>query len=140
MAYKTTGQSANGENIDKIEFENIEVALNVTPRVTDNNEVILDVNVKREFPDYTLRLAKTLPPGVGVRKASSQLLLKDGDTAVIGGLYSLDNGDADAGVPLIKKIPVLGWFFGKNESREVRSELIIFLKATIKKEDTLAKI
>ena len=140
VAYKTTGQSANGENIDKIEFENIEVALNVTPRVTDNNEVILDVNVKREFPDYTLRLAKTLPPGVGVRKASSQLLLKDGDTAVIGGLYSLDNGDADAGVPLIKKIPVLGWFFGKNESREVRSELIIFLKATIKKEDTLAKI
>jgi len=140
VAYKTTGQSANGENIDKIEFENIEVALNVTPRVTDNNEIILDVNVKREFPDYTLRLAKTLPPGVGIRKASSHLLLKDGDTAVIGGLYSLDNGDADAGVPLIKKIPLLGWFFGKSESKEVRSELIIFLKATIKKEDTLAKI
>ncbi|MCX6112585.1 MAG: type II and III secretion system protein, partial [Proteobacteria bacterium] len=111
VAYKTTGQSANGENIDKIEFENIEVALNVTPRITENNEIILDINVKREFPDYTLRTAKTLPPGVGVRKATTRLLLKDGDTAVIGGLYSLDTGEADAGVPLIKKIPILGWFF-----------------------------
>lgn len=140
VAYKTTGQNANGDSIDKVEFENIEVALNVTPRITENNEIILDVNVKREFPDYTLRTSKTMPPGVGVRKASSQLLLKDGDTAVIGGLYSLDTGDSNAGVPLIKKIPIVGWFFGKSESREIRSELVIFLKATIKKEDTLAKI
>ncbi|MEI6092899.1 MAG: secretin and TonB N-terminal domain-containing protein [bacterium] len=140
VAYKTTGQNSNGDSIDKIEFENIEVALNVTPRITENNEVILDVNVKREFPDYTLRTSKTMPPGVGVRKASSQMLLKDGDTAVIGGLYSLDTGDSSAGVPLIKKIPIVGWFFGKEESREVRSELVIFLKATIKKEDTLTNI
>lgn len=140
VAYKTTGQNANGDSIDKVEFENIEVALNVTPRITENNEIILDVNVKREFPDYTLRTSKTMPPGVGVRKASSQLLLKDGDTAVIGGLYSLDTGDSNAGVPLIKKIPIVGWFFGKSESREIRSELVIFLKATIKKEDTLTKI
>jgi type IV pilus assembly protein PilQ len=140
VAYKTVGQTANGEPINKIEFENIEVSLNVTPRITENNEIILDISVKREFPDYTLRMSKTMPPGIGVRKATTQIMLKDGDTAVIGGLYSLDTGEANAGVPLIKKIPIVGWFFGKEEAREIRSEMMIFLKATVKKEDALAKI
>jgi len=45
--------------------------------------------------------------GVGVRKATTQMMLKDGETAVIGGLYSLDTGDSSAGVPLMKKIPII---------------------------------
>ncbi len=138
VAYKTSVAGAGGELSDKIEFENIEVALNVTPRVTVNNEIILDVNVKREFPDYTNRISKNVPPGVGVRKASSQIMLKDGETAVIGGLYSLDTGDSNAGVPLIKKIPIIGWFFGKQEDREMRSELLIFIKAKVKTDQVLA--
>jgi type IV pilus assembly protein PilQ len=136
VAYKTSMAGASGELSDKIEFENIEVVLNVTPRVTANNEIILDVNVKREFPDYTNRMNKNVPPGVGVRKASSQIMLKDGETAVIGGLYSLDTGDANAGVPLMKKIPIIGIFFGKQEDREMRSELLIFIKAKIKTDQT----
>jgi len=137
VAYKTSVASASGELSDKIEFENIEVVLNVTPRVTVNNEIILDVNVKREFPDYTNRMNKNVPPGVGVRKASSQIMLKDGETAVIGGLYSLDTGDASAGVPLMKKIPIIGFFFGKQEDREMRSELLIFIRAKVKNDQTL---
>ena len=138
VAYKTSVAGPSGELSDKVEFENIEVALNVTPRVTANNEIMLDVSVKREFPDYTNRMNKNVPPGVGVRKANSQIMLKDGETAVIGGLYSLDNGESDAGVPLIKKIPVLGWFFGKSEDRQMRSELLIFIKAKIKNDQMLA--
>jgi len=132
VAYKTSIITASGETTDKIEFQNIEVSLNVTPKVTSGNEIILDVNVKREFPDYTSRMNNRMPPGVGVRKATSQILLKDGDTAVIGGLYSLDTGGANAGVPLMKSIPIVGWFFGKSESKEMRSELLIFIRAKIK--------
>ena len=138
VAYKTSVAGPSGELSDKIEFENIEVVLNVTPRVTANNEIMLDVNVKREFPDYTNRMNRNVPPGVGVRKASSQIMLKDGETAVIGGLYSLDTGDASAGVPLMKKIPIIGLFFGKQEDREMRSELLIFIKAKIKTDQMLA--
>jgi type IV pilus assembly protein PilQ len=136
VAYKTSVSGASGELSDKVEFENIEVVLNVTPRVTANNEIILDVNVKREFPDYTNRMNKNTPPGVGVRKASSQIMLKDGETAVIGGLYSIDTGESDAGVPLMKKIPIIGLFFGKSEDKEMRSELLIFIKAKIKNDQT----
>jgi len=132
VAYKTSVAGPSGELSDKIEFENIEVALNVTPRVTTNNEIILDVNVKREFPDYTNRVNRNTPPGVGVRKAASQIMLKDGETAVIGGLYSLDTGDSNAGVPLMKQIPIIGFFFGKSEDRVIRSELCIFIKPKIK--------
>ncbi|MFH1223489.1 MAG: secretin and TonB N-terminal domain-containing protein [Pseudomonadota bacterium] len=138
VAYKTSIITASGETTDKIEFQNIEVSLNVTPKVTANNEIILDVNVRREFPDYTTRMNKHMPPGIGVRKATSQILLKDGDTAVIGGLYSLDNGDGDAGVPLMKSIPIVGWFFGKSERKEMRSELLIFIKAKVKNDAALA--
>lgn len=135
VAYKTTVSTGTGETSEKIEFENIQVAMSVTPRVTESGEIMLDVDVKREFPDYMFRMNRKMPPGVGVRRASSQIMLKDGDTAVIGGLYSMDNGDSGAGVPLIRKIPIIGWFFGKEESREMKSELLIFLKATIKNDD-----
>ena len=135
VAYKTTVSTGTGETSDRIEFENVQVAMNVTPRVTDSGEIILDVDVKREFPDYMSRMSRKMPPGVGVRRATSQIMLRDGDTAVIGGLYSMDTGESGAGVPLIRKIPIVGWFFGKEEDREMKSELLIFLKATIKKDD-----
>lgn len=134
VAYKTTVSSASGDMSDKIEFENIQVSMNVTPRVTDNGEVMLDVDVKREFPDYMFRMSRKMPPGIGVRRAASQIMLKDGDTAVIGGLYSIDSGESGAGVPLIRVVPIVGWFFGKEEDREVKSELIIFIKASVKKD------
>ncbi len=134
VAYKTTVSAASGETTDKIEFENIQVAMNVTPRVTDSGEVILDVDVKREFPDYMFRMSRKMPPGIGVRRAASQIMLKDGDTAVIGGLYSMDSGESGAGVPLIRMVPIVGWFFGKEEDREVKSELLIFIKASVKKD------
>ncbi len=136
VAYKTTVSTASGETSDKIEFENIQVAMNVTPKVTENGEIILDVDVKREFADYMNRTSRKMPPGVGVRRAASQIMLRDGDTAVIGGLYSVDTGESGAGVPLIRKIPIVGWFFGKEESREMKSELLIFLKASIKKDES----
>ncbi|MBN1114188.1 MAG: secretin and TonB N-terminal domain-containing protein [Oligoflexia bacterium] len=137
VAYKTSTPLEGGGVTDKIEFENISVELNVVPKVTSKNEIILDIDVKREFPDYMLRSSRKLPPGVGVRKAVSQVLLSNGGTAVIGGLYSVDNGDADAGVPLLKKIPIIGWFFGKSETREMKTELLIFLKATIVEESSM---
>ena len=82
-------------------------------------------------------MSKNTPPGVGVRKATTQIMLKDGETAVIGGLYSLDTGDSSAGVPLMQKIPIVGLFFGKSEDRQMRSELLIFIRAKIKNDQTV---
>jgi len=128
VAYQTINEE---NNFSKINFENIQIVLSVTPKVSPNNEIILDLDVKREFPDYTLRTNRKLPPGVGVRRATTQVLMKDGDTTVIAGLYSLNQGAGSHGTPGIRMIPIIGWLFGKGEDKEQKNELMIFINARI---------
>lgn len=130
VAYQSIDEKSQ-ERIGKIEFKDVQVVLAVTPKVTSNNEILLDIDVKREFPDYRFRQNKQLPPGVGVRRATTQILMKNGDTAVIGGLYSLDKGDGAYGTPGIRLIPIVGWLFGKSEDRDIKNELMIFINARI---------
>lgn len=130
VAYQTIDMETK-ERIGKIEFKDVQVVLSVTPKVTNNNEILLDIDVKREFPDYRFRQNRHVPPGVGVRRASTQILMKNGDTTVIGGLYSLDQGDGAIGTPGIRLIPIVGWLFGKSEDRDIKNELMIFINARI---------
>jgi type IV pilus assembly protein PilQ len=59
------------------------------------------------------------------------MLVGDGETAVVGGIFTIDRGTSVAAVPFLSKIPVLGWFFKKTSSRETKTELILFVTPRI---------
>ena len=100
------------------------LSLNVTPTVSFNNYVTMDVDVKDDkvYDDQTGKTEKSI---------KTKLMVRSGDTVVIGGIFKEDKSDAETGVPWLRKIPILGWLFGAKTEVRARSELLIFLTPTV---------
>jgi type IV pilus assembly protein PilQ len=97
----------------------------VVPQITAEGSVILDVDVKREFPGALDETGSARP--INTRSAKTKVLVGDGQTAVIGGIFSSDASTTETGVPWLRHIPVLGWLFKSRTRADLRNELLIFL-------------
>lgn len=108
----------------------IVVELTVTPQVTNDGNVIMDVQVLREFAGALLDGASNARP-INRRSAVTKILVRNGQTAVIGGIYQSDSTEVENGVPVLKDLPVLGWLFKSKSRDSVKNELLIFLTPRI---------
>ncbi|NJL26081.1 MAG: hypothetical protein HC902_13555 [Calothrix sp. SM1_5_4] len=110
--------------------------LNVTPQITADGGVIMDLDVKREFlgpiEDGELRSRS-----VNARAAKAKVLVRNGQTAVIGGIYTSDETESTNGVPGLKNIPILGWLFKNRAVSRSKNELLIFLTPRIVAQDEM---
>jgi type IV pilus assembly protein PilQ len=70
-------------------------------------------------------------PSIDTREAQTEVLVKDGETLVIGGIYETDTQLTTTGIPWLMKIPVLGWLFKSQETLSTKKELLIFLTPTV---------
>lgn len=108
---------------------NAKLELAVTPHVTPNGEIVMYVRVDKKDPDYA-RQVQNIPP-LNSRSAETHLLVKNGETVVIGGIVINSTSFAENGVPWLSKIPILGWFFKKQSTLESQNELLVFITPTI---------
>ena len=99
--------------------------LSVTPIITPNNMVTMKIAVSDDFPDYANRVGEFVP--VLTKNATTEMMVASGDTVVIGGIYKESKGITDTGTPWLRKIPIIGWFFGVENKTTEKSELLIFL-------------
>ena len=125
--------------LDTISFEQIPavLSLKVTPTVSaDNSHVTMVV----EVTDDKTKTAKQSeseegqqesPPGRTEKKITSTLIVRTGDTVVIGGIYQEEERTSDSGIPFLKDIPLLGWLFKAERKEKVKVELLIFLTPTV---------
>lgn len=104
--------------------------LGVTPQITAEGSVIMEVEVTREFPGAVEDQESGARP-INTRTAKTKVLVSDGQTAVIGGIYSSDNTTSETGVPWLRHIPVFGWLFKSKTRADTRNELLIFLTPKI---------
>lgn len=105
------------------------LSLKVTPHITPDDKVRLEVNAKNDFADFGRTVNGS--PAINTREAKTELLVNNGDTIVIGGIVKQDHSWSEDRVPLLAKIPLLGWLFKKREVSDNKSELLIFLSPTI---------
>ncbi|MFL5373341.1 MAG: type IV pilus secretin PilQ, partial [Myxococcales bacterium] len=119
--------SAAGVNTTFIEAR---LELRVTPHVTQEGSVQMRVNVTNNQPNPQLTGANG-QPSISRREAKTEVLVKDGDTTVIGGIYTRQNSEAFNEVPYLSKIPILGWLFKKKAVSDNRTELLIFITPRI---------
>ena len=103
--------------------------LEVTPKITPNNMVILDIDVSDDFPDYSQAIGENVP--IRTKNANTQMMVASGDTVIIGGIYKENTGDVTEGVPWLSKIPIFGWLFKREAKQKDKSELLIFLTPTV---------
>jgi len=127
IAYKNNTSSTSGATI---EFKDATLELEVTPHVAKDGNVRLTVKAKKDRVDTTT-LAATDNPPIEKREASTELLVRDGETAVIGGIYEITQEETDTGVPLLRQIPLLSWLFKRNTKTDNKTELLIFITPTI---------
>jgi type IV pilus assembly protein PilQ len=119
--------SAQGVNT---RYVNATLGLRVTPHVTNEGSVLLEVQVQKNEADFVNTGARG-DPTILTKSAQSQLLIIDGDTAVIGGIYTRNQAVNYSQVPWFADIPIIGWFFKNKVERDDRSEMLIFLTPRI---------
>ena len=73
-------------------------------------------------------------PSIEKKEATMEVLVKDGETTVIGGIFENENAETQAGIPLLSKIPILGWLFKNETKSDTKRELLIFLTPKIVQE------
>jgi type IV pilus assembly protein PilQ len=111
-------------------FVEARLALNVTPHVTADGSVLLMITVTNNQPNPGLTGANG-QPSISKREATTRVLVKDGDTTVIGGIYTRRTALSDSEVPFLAKIPILGALFRHNAETDDRTEMLIFISPRI---------
>lgn len=111
-------------------FQEAKLELQVRPHVTSDGSIAMHVKVTRDEPDFT-RTSSRGDPTILKREAETDLLIADGHTAVIGGIYTRNSGRNLDQVPFFGDIPILGVLFQRRRVRDERNELLIFLTPRI---------
>ena len=114
-----------------VEFISASLKLEVTPQITREGTVIMDLKVDNSSPDFVNRVGDV--PPILTERAQTQILVKDGGTAVIGGIFKLNDSVTQAGVPGLQRIPGLGWLFRNKSINRKNTELLIFITPRINK-------
>ena len=107
--------------------------LRVTPQITASNTVIMRIVVDKSSPNYSQVTPAQPTPSIDKQAASTTVLVPDGDTTVIGGIYNSLESTSEDRTPSLHRIPLLGWLFKNNTDRETQDELLIFITPKILK-------
>lgn len=122
----TVGTSA------QVQIISTSLMLSTTPTIAQDGRITLAIRVEKSEPDFSRQVDNI--PTITKRNANSELVVNDGETVVLGGILTKSNGESESAVPLLSKIPIIGWLFKKKSKFENQDELMIFITPTIVKE------
>lgn len=132
----TTTVNGNASQ-NSVTFQEAVLSLEVTPQVTFNGDTILQVKVQRDVPGA---IVQSLSRGINKREATGKVLVKDGQTLVLGGIYNIDETSTETGIPYLKDIPILGYLFKFKSKEVIKNELVIFLTPKIINPDLIKQM
>ncbi|WP_090349614.1 type IV pilus secretin PilQ family protein [Pseudomonas oryzae] len=124
VPYSTVSDSGT-----EVQFKEAALALEVTPQITPDNRVILEVKVNKDEPDFA-NAVDGVPP-INKNEVNAKVLVADGETIVIGGVYSNAQSKSVEKVPFLGDLPFLGRLFRRDIVSDSKSELLIFLTPRI---------
>ena len=120
------GIGTQTQTIPQINMANI--SLDVEPTVTMDGSVLMNLKVSRDVP---VNLPGGAGAAVGNRNITTDVLVKSGNTLVLGGIYDDTKDVSSSGFPFLRKIPIIGWLFGTESDNTQRNELFIFITPRI---------
>jgi len=113
------------------QFVDATLNLTVTPHITPNGSVIMKIKAtKNAIGDFRSRLGA---PSISKREATTEVMVQDGETTVIGGIFESTKSESETGVPWLSKIPGLSWLFKRQSVSDQTRELLIFITPSIVK-------
>jgi type IV pilus secretin PilQ/predicted competence protein len=116
-------------NTVTVSFKDAALTLKVTPQITSAGTVIMKISLENAQPDFS-RAVNGIPP-INTQRANTTVLVSDGQTTVIGGIYVSQEQTANDRTPGVSRIPILGWLFQRNRVDDTSQELLIFITPKI---------
>ena len=116
-------------NTVTVSFKDAALTLKVTPQITSANTVIMLISVENATPDFS-RQVNNIPP-INTQRANTQVLVSDGQTTVIGGIYVSNSTTSSDKTPGLGNVPLLKWLFKRDRVDESNTELLIFITPRI---------
>lgn len=120
VPYATVSQAGT-----QVAWVDATLSLIVTPHITADRRVIMKIKAEKNAPDFT-RVSAGMP-SISKKEAATEVLVMDGETTVIGGIFTIDKTEATAGVPFFSRIPLIGWLFRYKRNVDSRTELVVFI-------------
>ena len=122
---------SSGTDGPKTEFVDANLELKVTPVINPDNTIILDITATNSNIGGFVPTGLGDAPSVNTKEAKTRVLVKNGETTVIGGIFVENETDGESGVPILMNIPILGYLFKSKNITKSRSELLIFITPRI---------
>lgn len=126
-------QQASASGATNVAFKEAVLKLEVTPHITPDDRIIMDLQVNKDNPDFTRELGG-IPP-VDTRSVETSVLVDNGETVVLGGVYEREKTYNKEQVPWLGDVPILGALFKTTSRQDNNEELLIFVTPRILKED-----
>ena len=122
-------QQASSSGATTTAFIAATLSLSVTPQITPDDHINMMVNASQNSPGANLGGGST--PSISTRNVTTEVMVENGGTVVIGGVFTQDVSDATNKVPVLGDVPALGWLFKSNTKSDSRTELLIFITPKI---------
>jgi len=129
IPYSTVSDS--GTNV---EFKDAFLKLEVTPQITPDDRIRMDLKISKDDPGEAVATATGLQVSIDKREVETQVLVNNGETVVLGGVFEQTKTDNATKVPLLGDVPLLGYLFRTTANSTAKRELLIFVTPQILKE------
>ncbi|NIF17545.1 secretin N-terminal domain-containing protein [Pantoea sp. Cy-639] len=129
-------QETTKSGATSIAFREASLSLEVTPQITPDGKVVMDVRVTKDEPDFVNAL-NNVPP-IRKNEVNAKVRVADGETIVIGGVYSTSHNNVVDKVPFFGDLPYVGRLFRRDALQEKKSELLVFLTPRIMSDQAIA--
>ncbi|PKN35440.1 MAG: hypothetical protein CVU61_04005 [Deltaproteobacteria bacterium HGW-Deltaproteobacteria-19] len=114
-----------------VSFKEAVLKLEVKPRLTPDGKISMEIKASNDYADYARAASLQNNPPINKSEIESTVVVRDGDTIVIGGIMKTTDTEATTGVPWFHKIPVLGWLFKTEDITKKKTQLLIFVTPKI---------
>jgi len=132
-----TESTSGGVVTRTIQFKEAVLKLDVKPTITPEGKISMEIKATNDYADYT-RSIQGNPP-INKNEVDSTVVVYDGDTIVIGGIYKSNDSKGVGGVPGLYKIPLFGWLFKAEEEQRLKREILIFITPRVVQDAQLAQ-
>ncbi len=114
-------------NTVTVQFVNATLELQVTPQVTAEGTILMDIDIAKREPQLAFAVQGAQNAPISTKEARTRVIVRDGGTTVIGGIYEVSTDQGQDRVPGLAKIPILGHLFRNRRRTDENEELLIFI-------------
>ena len=122
-------EEATSSGATNVTFQEAVLQLAVTPQITPDNKVIMDLNVTKDNPDFS-REVRGVPP-IDTRSVETTVRVDDGETVVLGGIFESEKTESQDKTPVLGDLPAIGRLFRRDVNQETKRELLLFVTPNI---------